>query len=78
MNGKTERVNGNRRLVKLSLAGISMLLAFVLAGCSTAADGLKVGDRAPEFELVSSDGEQVALADYRGQPVLLYFHMAMG
>jgi peroxiredoxin len=38
-----------------------------------------VGDPAPDFELVSSDGETVALSDYEGeQPILLYFHMALG
>jgi hypothetical protein len=34
---------------------------------------------APEFELEAADGRTVALADYTGQqPVLLFFHMAVG
>lgn len=38
---------------------------------------LKVGDKAPEFKLYSSDKKEVALADYRGKNVvLLFFPMA--
>ncbi len=40
--------------------------------------GLKVGDQAPAFSLPSSTGDMVSLADYANQPVLLYFHMAVG
>ena len=39
------------------------------------ADGrLQPGDRAPDFELDSVDGGKVALADYRGQRVIVYFY----
>jgi len=34
---------------------------------------LKVGDRAPEFELVAHDGRQISLAAMRGQRVVLAF-----
>jgi cytochrome oxidase Cu insertion factor (SCO1/SenC/PrrC family) len=41
--------------------------------------GLNVGDEAPDFSLPAVDGGDVSLADYTGrQPVLLYFHMAVG
>lgn len=61
------------------IAGLAVLAAFLIAACGTGADGLQVGDPAPDFELVSSDGETVALSDYEGeQPILLYFHMALG
>lgn len=36
-------------------------------------EGLKVGNRAPEFTLQTSDGQLVNLSDYRGQTVLLNF-----
>jgi peroxiredoxin Q/BCP len=35
---------------------------------------LEVGKRAPAFKLASSDGEQVALADFKGKRVVLYFY----
>ncbi len=34
---------------------------------------LKVGDPAPEFRLPADDGREIALAELRGKPVVLYF-----
>ena len=34
---------------------------------------LKVGDAAPDFEAVTSDGRRIRLSDLRGRPVVLYF-----
>lgn len=36
-------------------------------------DILKVGARAPEFTLKTDDGKDVALKDFRGKNVVLYF-----
>lgn len=36
-------------------------------------EGLDIGDIAPDFELVSADGEVYKLSDFRGQVVLLNF-----
>lgn len=33
-----------------------------------------VGEQAPEFRLPNQDGDDVALSDFRGQPVLIYFY----
>ncbi len=61
------------------IAGLAILVTFLIAACGTGTDRLQVGDPAPDFKLGSSDGETVALSDYEGeQPVLLYFHMALG
>ena len=59
---------------------ISMALAVILiTACGVSEPALEVGDRAPEFSLLAADGDTVSLSDYRGeQPVLLYFHMALG
>ena len=38
------------------------------------APGLSVGDRAPDFTATAHDGRQVALKDFRGKKVLLYFY----
>lgn len=35
--------------------------------------GLEIGNRAPDFELQTLDGEQVKLSDYRGSRVMLNF-----
>jgi thioredoxin-dependent peroxiredoxin len=34
---------------------------------------LKPGDRAPDFTATAHDGSRIALKDYRGKKVLLYF-----
>jgi thioredoxin-dependent peroxiredoxin len=35
---------------------------------------IEKGDRAPDFELPDQDGRLVNLADFHGQPVVLYFY----
>jgi len=37
---------------------------------------LSPGDTAPEFALTDADGNRVALADYRGKSVVVYFYPA--
>lgn len=33
----------------------------------------KVGEMAPEFQLPDANGKQIALTDFRGKRVILYF-----
>ena len=54
------------------LAGLGVLLAILLAACQN------TDSPAPDFTLPSATGEEVALSDFAGQPVMLYFHMAVG
>jgi len=35
---------------------------------------LAVGDKAPDFSLPANDGKTIALADYQGQALVLYFY----
>ncbi len=35
-------------------------------------DGLKVGDKAPDFMIPDYDGEEVSLSGFRGKKVVLY------
>jgi hypothetical protein len=65
--------------VNYLVISIITLLGLTLSACGLAKGELSVGDPAPGFTLPSEAGEQVSLADYQGkQPVLLYFHMAVG
>ena len=56
-----------------------IFMGLVLSACGSSRSEIAVGDPAPSFTLQSASGEQVSLADYQGeQPVLLFFHMAVG
>src|ERR1700733_15230872 len=35
---------------------------------------LKIGDKAPDFTLTADDGKSVALSDFKGKQVVLYFY----
>ena len=73
------------RLRRAPAWGLAAALALLLQGCTEAptptptAEAFGVGAKAPDFTLPAATGESVSLADYVGrQPVLLYFHMAVG
>lgn len=54
------------------LLGIATLFA-----APALAQSLKVGDKAPDFSVISSTGKPVALGDYLGKKnVLLFFYIA--
>lgn len=57
-------------VVQTVLVGIILLMA---AGPSMA---LKIGDKVPDFDLPSTTGQNVKLADYLGKkPVVLFFYI---
>jgi len=39
---------------------------------SASADELKVGDKAPDFELKGSDGKSYKLSDYKGKQAVIF------
>jgi ABC-type glycerol-3-phosphate transport system substrate-binding protein len=60
----------------LALGLISMLLA-ACGGASSAPASDEV-QPAPDFTLPNALGGEVSLSDYAGEPVFLFFHMAVG
>jgi peroxiredoxin Q/BCP len=66
--------DASMKLWKSFTAGIAVVLSFVV----TAQAELKVGDKAPNFELKGSDGKTYKLADFAGKKavVLAWFPKA--
>ena len=60
----------------LALGLISVLLVACGGGASAPAN--EGAYPAPEFTLPNALGGEVSLSDYAGQPVFLFFHMAVG
>jgi len=65
--------------MKRTLFIVSLILV-LLAGCggtdsAPASEGVH---SAPNFTLPNALGGEVSLSDYVGQPVFLFFHMAVG
>ena len=50
------------------------LISFTTLHCTCSSKNLKIGDIAPDFELMNQDGEMVKLSDLRGKKVALYFY----
>ncbi len=61
---------------RMPLLPMLAALALLITGCG--GQEIAVGKPAPDFTLADATGQQVSLSDYQGQPVLLFFHMAMG
>lgn len=58
----------------ISLTLVLALGALIWVAFYSAGDPPAVGDPAPEFTLVSNEGAEVSLDDYRDQWVVLYFY----
>ena len=68
-----------KRIVLTLLTLPFLLLLTACTGSETStSQTIEVGSKAPDFTLANAAGGDVSLADYSGQPVLLYFHMAVG
>lgn len=53
---------------------IMLTLILWVTGCSAGYQPLvKVGERAPDFQLQNLEGETISLSDFRGKPVLINF-----
>ena len=72
-------VSGFSEMNRISVGVLLLLVVLVLTAACSSSSELSEGDQAPDFALDTASGEGVALSDYAGkQPVLLFFHMAMG
>jgi len=81
---RAERRAAARRRVlrrRLLTGGVTLLVLAAAAALALRADRPTeaiLGSPAPEFELSSTDGDVVSLADHRGHDVLLYFSEGVG
>jgi peroxiredoxin Q/BCP len=53
------------------VAAVCVSLTAVAAARMQAPEGLKVGDKAPDFSLPGTDGKTHKLSDYKGRTVVL-------
>ena len=65
---------------RIGIVLVSLLMLLLAAcGTSTAEEPAGVvGMDAPDFTLDDALGGQTSLSDFSGEPVLLFFHMAVG
>jgi cytochrome oxidase Cu insertion factor (SCO1/SenC/PrrC family) len=63
-------------IMKKITALFALVIVLMLSlGIQQAKSYVGVGDTAPDFTLVSVNGDTISLSDYAGQPVLLnFFH----
>jgi cytochrome oxidase Cu insertion factor (SCO1/SenC/PrrC family) len=66
--------------IKTILIVVLLSAEILLTACdnNTSSNQIRIGNQAPDFTLNNSDGSPVSLSEYKGQPVLLFFHMAEG
>src|SRR4030042_3302314 len=62
-----------RKTLVLILALILISLVVITGCASGGSEGPKTGSRAPDFKLMSLDGQTVSLSGFKGKPVLLNF-----
>ena len=72
MDRKKRKRFFTRLIILIVLAG-AIIFTIYNAITKETHDMLKVGDQAPDFELVDQDGQMHQLSDYRGQGVFLNF-----
>lgn len=56
-----------------SVLCLLFIWTFIPSVTAEEAAGIQVGNKAPDFEAVTLDGEKVRLSDYKGEKVLLNF-----
>lgn len=61
-------------IIMRSLLFLMALISFTTLHCACSSKKPKIGERAPDFELMNQDGEIVKLSDLRGKKVALYFY----
>ena len=61
----------SRGLVLFACVVTALVVAAGGVGGVPAAAALEVGDRAPDFSLVSTTGEKISLSQFRGKKIVL-------
>ncbi len=77
MNRDPRRLNTRKVAVRLAtLAGLAVGLVAGILKAEILPLNVKVGDKGPDFALLSADGKKVRLSDFAGHNVLIDFYRA--
>ena len=57
----------------ISISIMAILSFFILSGFSNSSNYIKIGERAPLFELFDQNGNLFSLEDYNGKKMVIYF-----
>lgn len=52
---------------------MAILSFFILSGFSSSSNYIKIGEKAPLFELLDQNGNLFSLEDYNGKKMVIYF-----
>ncbi len=57
----------------ISISIMAILSFFILSGFSSSSNYIKIGEKAPLFELLDQNGNLFSLEDYNGKKMVIYF-----
>jgi peroxiredoxin len=67
-------VNGDRDAANCRIHAVVRARSISIFAMANAPKTPAVGEKAPAFSVLDDRGEQVSLADFKGQNVVLYFY----
>jgi len=68
-----KKLRANIKVYVLFFITIAIYLLLLLSFSSSSANEIRIGAKAPEFQLFNQNNELVSLSDYQGKNLVIYF-----